>query len=302
MRINNLMMVYIKLVMTMMLWGGTFIAGRMLKDNVEPFSAAFIRFAIASLFLLFIVRRTEGKIQRLERTQVLPVVLLGLTGVFSYNAFFFKGLHLVSAGRASLIIATNPVFISLLSAWLFREKLNSLKIAGILLSVSGAVIVISKGHITELFSGGMGFGEILIFGCVVSWVSYSLIGKKVMAGLSPLTTVFYSTVIGAGFLFIPACVGGMIKDMLTYSPLEWFCIFYLGFFGTVLGFVWYYEGIRKIGPTKASLFINFVPVSAITLAFFILSEPVTFSLLAGAVLVAAGVYLTNSNFADRQGR
>jgi len=285
----------------MMLWGGTFIAGRILKENVGPFSAAFLRFAIASLFLLIIIRRNEGKIQRLKPPQFFPVAVLGMTGVFAYNAFFFKGLQLVNAGRASLIIATNPVFISLFSALLFREKLNLLKIIGILLSVSGAMVVISRGSIPDLFRGGIGFGEILIFGCVVSWVAYSLTGKKVMSGLSPLTAVFYSAVIGAGFLFIPACVEGMINHVVTYSPLEWFSIFYLGFFGTVLGFVWYYEGIRKIGPTRASLFINFVPISAISLAYLILSEPITCSLLAGAVLVAAGVYLTNSRFADRQG-
>jgi drug/metabolite transporter (DMT)-like permease len=61
----------------------------------------------------------------------------------------------------------------------------------------------------------------------------------------------------------------------------------------VLGFVWFYEGIKKIGPTKAGLFINFVPISAILMAFLFLDEPLTFSLLVGALLVTTGVYLTN---------
>jgi drug/metabolite transporter (DMT)-like permease len=74
-------------------------------------------------------------------------------------------------------------------------------------------------------------------------------------------------------------------------------IFYLGIFGTVVGFVWYYEGIKKIGPTKASLFINFVPVSAVILAFLILDEPITLSLFIGTILVCAGVYLTNKKTA-----
>jgi drug/metabolite transporter (DMT)-like permease len=73
-------------------------------------------------------------------------------------------------------------------------------------------------------------------------------------------------------------------------------MFYLGFFGTVIGFVWYYEGIKKIGPMKASLFINFVPISAVVMAFFILDEPITLSLLIGTLLVCSGVYLTNKRF------
>jgi len=81
--------------------------------------------------------------------------------------------------------------------------------------------------------------------------------------------------------------------MKYYMTSEWISIFYLGFFGTVLGFVWYYEGIKKIGPTRAGLFINFVPVTAIILAFLILKEPLTLSLLVGALFVCSGVYLTN---------
>jgi hypothetical protein len=71
-------------------------------------------------------------------------------------------------------------------------------------------------------------------------------------------------------------------------------LFYLGVFGTVVGFVWYYEGIKSIGPSRASQFINLVPVSAIVLAFFLLDEPITASLAIGAALVVVGVYITNS--------
>ena len=65
-------------------------------------------------------------------------------------------------------------------------------------------------------------------------------------------------------------------------------------YASVLGFVWYYEGIKKLGPSKASLFINFVPISVIILAFLFLDEPITISLLAGAAMVSLGVYLTNT--------
>jgi drug/metabolite transporter (DMT)-like permease len=76
--------------------------------------------------------------------------------------------------------------------------------------------------------------------------------------------------------------------------VDWLSLFFLAFFGTVVGFVWYYEGIKSIGPTRAGLFINFVPVSAICLAWLLLGEPVTLSLLTGAVFVGTGVYMTNA--------
>jgi len=214
-----------------------------------------------------------------------------MTGVFLYNVFFLKGLKLIEAGRASIIIASNPIFIAVMSALIFHDRLNRLKVAGILISVSGAVTVITRGEFQSGLGAGVGWGELFIFGCVASWVAYSLLGKSVMSDLSPLVAVTYSSVIGAVCLFPPAVMEGL-WDSGGYSFAAWASIFYLGFFGTVLGFVWYYEGIKRIGPVRAGLFINFVPISAVFLAFLILGEPLTLSLLIGAVLVSSGVYLT----------
>jgi drug/metabolite transporter (DMT)-like permease len=290
------MLVYVKLILTAVLWGGTFIAGRVVARDVGPFSAAFFRFFIASIFLVLFTCKIEGRLPALRKRQIIPVFLLGMTGVFLYNVFFFKGLKIIHAGRAAVIIAGNPIFITLFSAYFFKEKLNLIKMAGIMLSVSGAVIVISKGSFNEIIAGGVGWGEIFIFGCVFSWVAYSLIGKAVMDGLSPLAAVSYSSIIGAFFLFFPALFEGMMHNFRLYHPVDWAGMFYLGFFGTVIGFVWYYEGIKKIGPMKASLFINFVPISAVVMAFFILNEPITPSLFIGTFLVCSGVYLTNKRF------
>ncbi|MGD8368956.1 MAG: DMT family transporter [Desulfobacterales bacterium] len=286
-------MVYLKLLLTAFFWGGTFIAGRMLAGDVGPYSAAFLRFVVASVFLVLLTLKIEGRIPKMPGKTIPWVVLLGMTGVFSYNVFFFKGLALIEAGRAAIIIANNPVLITLLSALLFREALTPLKATGVLLSVTGALVVITRGHLAAIVSGGIGTGELLIFGCVASWVAYSLIGKKVMNDLSPLSAVAYSALIGAAALF-PAALGeGLVADAPSFRSADWAAIFYLGFFGTVLGFVWYYQGIQRIGPARASLFINFVPISAVILAFFILGEPLTPSLAAGTLLVCTGVYLTN---------
>jgi drug/metabolite transporter (DMT)-like permease len=290
------MLVYVKLILTAVFWGGTFIAGRVVAKDVGPFSAAFFRFFIASVFLILSTYKIEGRLPVLQKRQIIPVFLLGMTGVFLYNMFFFKGLKIIHAGRAAVIIAGNPIIITLFSAYFFREKLSLVKIAGIILSVTGAVFVISKGSFHEIVAGGVGWGEIFIFGCVFSWAAYSLIGKAVMDGLSPLAAVSYSSVIGAFFLFFPAFFEGAMQNFRHYCLVDWVGMFYLGFFGTVIGFVWYYEGIKKIGPTKASLFINFVPISAVVLAFFILDEPITLSLFIGTLLVCSGVYLTNKRF------
>jgi drug/metabolite transporter (DMT)-like permease len=288
------MLTYVKLLLTALFWGGTFIAGRVVAQDAGPFSAAFARFAMASVLLLGLTWQAEGRLPPLKKQHLLPIALLGMTGIFAYNFFFFTGMKLIAAGRASTIVATNPIFITLLSALLFKEKLKPLKAAGILLSVGGAIMVISRGDPRQILRGGLGWGELFIFGCVLSWVAYSLVGKALMAELSPLTAVAYSSLAGAAALLVPAYLEGAARDFSHYSGTSWLGLAYLAVFGTVLGFRWYYEGIKRIGPARASIFINFVPISAVILAFLLLREPITSSLLGGAVLVSSGVYLTNS--------
>lgn len=285
-------MIYIKLLGSALLWGGTFVAGRSLAQNVGPYSGAFYRFVIGAFFLVLFVWIKNGRLSLPHRRWWLTIFLLGLSGAFAYNIFFFKGLKLLAAGRASAIIATNPIFIALFAALIFREQLTRVMIGGILISVSGALIVISRGDFSQLVDSGFGLGEIYIFGCVASWVSFSLLGRKVLTEIPPLTLIAYSAIVGAVTLFIPAILEGAIK-VLEYSMWDWINLLYLGLFGTALGFVWYYEGIQKIGPTRAGLFINFVPISAVILAWFLLNEGVSASLLFGTLLVSCGAYLTN---------
>ena len=287
------MVIYVKLFLAALFWGGTFVAARIVAQHVGPYSASFLRFFTASAFLIALIIMKEGRIPRLQRHQVIPAVLLGMTGVFAYNVFFFLGMKTISASRASLIVATNPVFISMLSALFFRERLDAGKAVGIMLCLTGAAIVISRGDLFALLGGGVGWGEIYILGCVASWVAYSLIGKVIMKDVSPLAAVTYSCLIGVTALSLPACREDLIGLIGGFSPGDWIGIIYLGFFGTVLGFFWYYEGIGKIGPSRASVFINFVPVSGVFFGWLILDEAINLSLIAGAILVLTGVMLTN---------
>lgn len=292
---------YVKLLCSAIFWGGTFIAGRIVSQDIDPFSAAFFRFAIASVFLLLVARRSEGPLPLPRKHQYAPLVLLGLTGIVLYNCFFFKGLRLIEAGRASVIVAQNPIYIALLSAYFFKEKLTPTRIFAVCISVLGAMIVITRGQLTEVFRGGLGPGEMYIFGCVGSWVTYSLLGKAVMKDLSPVLSVTYSVLIGTVVLFLPASASGALLYCHTYSPAQWLSLFYLGFFGTVLGFVWFYQGIQRIGPMKSGLFINFVPISGVLLGFLILGEPLTPSLATGLLCVSTGLYLMNRTPTRQEG-
>ena len=293
--------VYLKLMGTAFFWGGTFVAGRMVAQQMGPYSASFMRFAAASLMLLAVVWRVENKLPRPGANDLLPLILMGMTGVFAYNICFFKGLQTIAAGRAALIVANNPVVIAFFSAILFKERLTVYRGAGIALSITGAMVVISGGNPVAALSGGVGAGELWILGCVASWATYSLIGKTAVAHLSPLVSVCYSSIVGTAALAVPAFNEGLLGLAGDFGLVEWGGLMYLSLFGTVMALTWYIDGIKRIGPTKASVFINFVPVSAVVLSFLILREPLTASLVLGLVLVSSGVYLTNARLMTESG-
>jgi drug/metabolite transporter (DMT)-like permease len=284
---------YLKLVLTAVLWGGTFVAARIVSREASPFSAAFLRFVVASAFLLFFMIRIHGGLVPFEKRQFFIFAILGLTGIFAYNFLFFLGLQTITASRASLIIAANPAFIALFSCIIFRERLGLVRASGITISVLGAIIIVLHGDAAAIFEGGPGIGDLCMFGCVASWVCYSLVGKVAMKNSSPLTAVTYACVIGMVCLFFPALREGLFQNAGSLSMNGWLGIIYLGFFGSALGFMWYYEGIVSIGPSRAGVFINLVPVSGVLLGFLILHEVPDVSLVMGALLIICGVYLTN---------
>lgn len=285
--------IYLSLILTTFLWGGTFVAGRMLAANVDPATAAFLRFVVASAVMLVIVRFAEGKFTIPPVRTWFPLLLLGATGVFAYNVFFFHGLQHIGAGRASLIIASTPLTITLLAAIFTGERLTGIKITGILISLTGAVLVISNGHPSTFLHGGFGPGERALVGCVLSWAAYTLIGRAVLQTLSPLRSVCYSSIIGTLLLAIPAISHGFMTKIARLECIDWVNISYLGILGTALGFSLYYYGIKKIGTVRSGIFINLVPVFSLVLSWTILGETLRPAVLAGGGLVLAGIALTN---------
>ncbi|SHO49505.1 DMT family transporter [Desulfopila aestuarii] len=284
---------YLSLVLTTFFWGATFIAGRSLAGAVPPATAAFFRFTIASAALLILCRLIDGRLTVPPPRLWFSLFLLGLTGVFSYNICFFTGLHYIEAGRASLIIALNPLAITLFASLLLKEPLAPRQFIGVIVSLIGALFVISNGHPSVIYNGDFGKGELAILGCVASWATYSLVGRSVLKTMTPLSAVFYSSVIGSLLLLLPALREGSLIEAVNYSTLTIGNLAFLGLCGTAIGFSLYYQAIRKIGATRSGVFINLVPFFAIILSWLILGESIKPVVLSGGVLVLAGVTLTN---------
>ena len=287
--------IHVRLALTALFWGGAFIAGRLLALELPHFFAATGRYLVATAALFIFLWLREGNLPRPTARQWFEIFLLGATGVFLYNAFFFAALAKLSASRAALIIATNPA-LTAVAAWLvFRQRFVWWQWVGVATAFAGVAIVVSHGDIA-LVSDAIGLGEVLMFGGAASWVVYTLVGRSMMQrkdALSPLATTAYAS--GVGLLLLAAAATFELPQV-QWSRIgltELVAWGYLGLLGTAVGFVWFYEGVKALGAARASVFTNLVPVFGVSLGVLLLGEPLLASMIVGGLVTLAGVSLTN---------
>lgn len=284
--------IYVKLLLTAFFWGGTWIAGRVAVQDASPLAVASWRFLIATLALGSLLILREGW-PRWTVRQWLTLASLGLSGVFFYNIFFLYGLQRVEAGRGALVVALIPAIIALADALFFGVPMSPKKALGIALALFGCLLVVTHGQPARLFKGEVGFGEWLLMGSVLSWVSYTLISRQLARSFSALAMTFGGCLTGWLMLTVAALLDGSLFRLAETGWRGWSSIVFLGLFGTAIAFTWYSQAISRIGTTKAAAFINLVPVSAVLLGALLLDERLGAAVLSGGAIVIAGVILTN---------
>jgi drug/metabolite transporter (DMT)-like permease len=283
----------LKLILVSFLWGGQFVAARVIAVGAPPFTASFLRFVFATVALLALHLLREKRFKRLSLGQWAWLTLLGLSGVFLYNLFFFSALAIAPAGRSSVVVAMTPTVVSVASIVFFEDRFSLFRILGLIIALFGVSWAISGGDPASLLRGGIGRGDLYIFGAMLSWGTFSVVGKIVLKQLAPRLAITYACLIGTVALAIPAVFEGGLAGVRGYSVEMWLGLAYLGLMGTVLAFILYYQGIKSIGPAKTAIFINLVPIWAMTLSTIVLGERITLPLVLGAAMVIAGVFLTS---------
>jgi drug/metabolite transporter (DMT)-like permease len=284
---------YARLVAVPAIWGGTFVAGKHVVGTFSALMGSFERYVIACVALLIAAFALEGGLPRLNRQQWFTTFVLGLLGVFAYNLFFMGALERLPASRAALIIALNPVITITISALVLKERLSARRWAGVAIALTGVWIVISHGDVVSIASAGVGLGELFMLCAVTSWALYTVIGRKVLTGLSPIAATNYAALFGTLLLGL---IASREFDTLRAAQFDWKMIgalLYLGVGGTALAFVWYYMSIRKVGASVASIFNNLVPVFGVAIAVLVLGEPLLPSMLVGGAVAIVGVFMVS---------
>ncbi|WP_430788819.1 DMT family transporter [Virgibacillus flavescens] len=287
---NQSIAIYFWMLLVPLFWGGAFVAAEHVITELPPVTAAAFRFGSAGILLLiYVLWKKKFDIIALKK-QWKPILAMGITGIFGYNIFFFIALDLTSAINGSLIVATTPVLVTFGAVLFLNEVWNKQLGFGILLSLIGVVIVISRGSISTLLSLEFNVGDLLFIGGLLSWVAHGLLGKIAMRDVSPVVTTTLTTLIGSFFLAIVSLFEKGWGDVLRMSTQAWLEMIFMIICSSVIGFLIWNNGIKQIGAGKASIYMNLVPINTAWLAVVFYGSTITWTQIVGMIMVIMGVY------------
>jgi drug/metabolite transporter (DMT)-like permease len=275
------------LLLTSLLWSGDFVVGKFLVGHASPMTLTNLRWMIAVVFLLPIVWIQEKRILP-SKLSIIPLVLMGLTGVVLYNVFMFLALERTDAMNIGLLSTLNPVSIAIFSFLLVGEKIRPLQIAAMVLSFFGVVIVLSRGEVERLLALDLNVGDLWMLAAVASWGLYSVFGKWAMKETSPMMSTLYSSIFGI-LILLPFNLSSF--TVTNVNPSFIWSVLYVGALSTVVSMVFWNIGVQKLGGTTAGMFLNFNPIFTAILAFLLLGERMIWTQFVGSVVVIAGCYL-----------
>lgn len=287
---NQTRQAYILLTLTTLFWGGNSVAGKMAVGEISPMLLTLARWVLAAGFIVAFA------IPELKRDW--PVIrkhwlLLGFYGAFGFTLFnllLYTALTKTSAVSASIVQAALPATVYLFNFILFRVKVTIWQIAGFFVTLAGVMIVATHGEISRLASLDLNSGDALVLVAVVVYAIYTVyLRYKPQLNWKSLIVVLSTA---AAIAALPGLVyewqtGGLILP----GTKGYLIALYTGIFPSIISQLFFIKGVELIGPNRAGIFINLIPIFGTALAIFILNERLQAYHLVALGLVIAGIWL-----------
>ena len=278
------------LCLAMLGWAGNTIAGRLSTGEISPMMVVSLRWLIITLFLLLLLNKGIANSFIAIKGKILWLLLMGGLGMTCFNSLFYIAAQNTSAINLGIIQGVMPAIILLGSVLFFKEKVNIVKLFGLLISFFGVVIVVSKGDFQIIISLTVNLGDVVMFLALFFYAGFTL-GLRFKPEIDPLVLMAYFS-FSALISSIPLVI---LEAFLGYSQFPsntnaWLTIIYIAFVPSFLAQIFFIKGVELIGASKAGLFINILPIFAAILGVIILGESLQMYHFISLVVVLTGVY------------
>jgi drug/metabolite transporter (DMT)-like permease len=282
-------------------WGINFSVVKIALEDFAPLNFSSIRFILASLFLLAVLWIRERNLS-IRRQDIGRLFLLGFIGNTAYQLLFIHGISQTTAGNSSLILATTPLFVSVLSSVLHIEKIQQRIWYGVILSFIGIVFISVGAGKTPTIPSENWIGDLLVLIGTICWSTYTVFSKPLLQWYSPLKLTTLTIAMGTPLLVLVSIPSLTQQNWSAVSTQGWLSLAYSFCFAIAIGYTVWYTGVNKIGNARTALYENLVTVIAVVVAWIILSESMTPLQILGMALVFFSLYVaqrTSKTKADK---
>lgn len=275
-------------------WSGNFLIARLMREAIPPVQMSFWRWCLALLILAPFCWRPIASSWPSIRSNLPFLALLGAIGVTAFNCFVYAALRHTPVANAALVNSLLPVVTFTLAYLILNQGLTRRQLAGIALSLCGAVLVICRGDPRMLLSVALNRGDILVFAGMSCWALYTVLIRWRPTGLPPMA--FLGVTVFFGVLFhLPAVAweyaaqGGFRLTMATAGALIYFALF-----PSILAYIFWNRSVAALGPGRTGMFMHLLPPTSAVLGFIVLGEQIAWFHFAGFAIIVLGIWLVTS--------
>ena len=284
---------YIFLVLCTLFWAGNFIVGKVASlFEIPPFSLNFYRWLIAFIILFpFTYTKINENFHEIKK-KIIPLSIMGFTSITIFNSVVYYSLNFTQVLNGVLMISTIPVLIIFFSSCFTNEKIKINQILGVITSLIGVLIIITKFQLNTLLSLNLNKGDLWILVAMISWATYSIMVKEKKINLDPLALL--QTLIFIGLIFlIPFYLYELYNaQYLKLNIPVLFTVGYVVIFAGIGAYIFWIGAIKIIGPSRSGVFLHLMPVFSSLMAIFLLGERFANFHIFGALFILTGIIVS----------
>jgi len=280
------------LLATTAIWGLNFPIAKSVLAVLDPFAFAGMRWIVATVALVVVVLlRTRDLL--VPWRDFLIMAALGSFGVAVFQTVWTNGLALTTAAKGSILVSTTPIFAALGGVLIGRAP-GLRAWAGAALGFGGVFLLVNNSLSEITVGGGSLKGDLMMLAVAALWAVYSAGAAPLIARHGAIKTTFWIIIVGSLCLALFTAPEMAATDWRAVGFGTWSELLYTAIFSAALGFVWWYEGIRHLGPVRAMLYSYLIPVFGIAASAAMLGDVMSGVQMLGAALALAGVALART--------
>ena len=262
---------WLLLTLTMLMWAGNSVAGRAIAGEMSPMAVVTLRWLIVCLILIFILGRDMGRHRAVLAQHWLQITAMGLFGFTAFNALFYVAAYHTSAINLTLLQSSIPPFVLGGSALFFGTRIRPVQVIGLVLTLLGVLLVATHGNIVDIFELSFNIGDVLILLACLFYAGYTLALRK--RPQIPALVFFAAMAIVAFLSSLPLLAWEVEAGQSFWPSVKgWEILLFVAICPSLLAQVFFMRSVALIGPGRAGIFANLVPVFGAFLAVVILGE------------------------------